>query len=147
MPSDFLVSTYWRYEMDDIFHSVGSKLVGAYPYSDWSEAPWLNLQKSEFIPEESTKIFDTHEKPLRPVLEQAIQTWLKEGTWSPLTDIQAFFLGIRIDTVACFLLTISTPDNILECSEKNEVIVAKWFLTTWWNHHGTNMYFYNRFSQ
>ena len=130
--------------MNDIFQIVGRKLVGIYPYHYWPEAPWLNLPKSEFHEEESMRLFDETEKPLRPVLEKAIERWIEVGTWPELTDIQSFFLGVRTETVACFLLTISTPENIVLCGDKSEIEIARWFLTTWWNHHGCNMYFYNR---
>jgi hypothetical protein len=130
--------------MNDIFHTVGAKLVAAYQYHEWPEAPWLTLKKSEFHQEEAMRLFDRIEIPLRPALERAIDRWIAEGTWPQPTDIQAFFLGVRTDTVACFLLTLSTPDNIVTCPEKNEAESARRFLTTWWNHHGCAMYFYNR---
>jgi len=131
--------------MNDIFHIVGAKLVGAYQYDAWPEAPWLNLPKSESHPEEAIRLFTQNETPLRPGLERAIDRWLAEGTWPALTDIHSFFLGIRIDTVACFLLTLSTPDNIISCAGMTETNIARWFLTKWWNYHGCGMYFYNRF--
>lgn len=130
---------------DDQFSRLAKLLIGAYPYDQWSEAPWLNVERSDdrWI-ERATALYQECENANRTAIESAIEAWLTGQPWPPLTDIQAYLLGVRIDSVACFLLELSTPDNVLACLARPDAELLQWFLIHWWNHHGSVRYFLNR---
>lgn len=129
---------------DDQFSRLAKRLVGAYPYEPWPEAPWLNLLKSEFQCEHADALYQDCEDANRVAIESAIDAWLSGRPWPPMTDIQAYLLGVRVDSVACFLLELSTPDNVLACRAIPDDALLRWFLVQWWNYHGSVRYFINR---
>jgi len=129
---------------DDQFSRLAKHLVGAYPYEPWPEAPWLAVPESDSQLEQTEALYRECEQSNRSAVEAAVQQWLSGKPWPALTDVQAYLLGVRIDSVVCFLLELSTPDNVLSCAAKPDEELLWWFLIHWWRHHGGARYFLNR---
>ena len=129
---------------DSAYLRVAKTLLGAYPYSGWPDAPWLNKGDSDDDIERAKRLFGETEQANEPAIVAAIDAWLSGAEWSALTDIQSFLLGIRFDYCFQFLMEMHTPDRFIPDPAAADPDIARWVLLDWWKANGILRYFANR---